>query len=315
MKEKTAIIFPGQGSQAIGMGKDLAENFKIAHQTFEQVDEILGVKLSDIMFHGPADQLTKTQHTQPALMAVSIALVRILEHEFNLKFNDLCNYSAGHSLGEYSALCASNAIDLEQTTKLLQIRSNAMAKCGEKNPGAMAAILGSEINIINQIVNQAKQQEICQVANDNSIGQVVISGSLNAVNRAIEIAKAQGIKKAIMLPVSGAFHSELMNNAKEEMKLALSNVKFSQPSVSIIANVTADLITNHQQIPDLLVNQITASVRWRETILKLEALGVERVIEIGSGKVLSGLVSRTSDKIKTINITNCQDLKVFVENN
>jgi [acyl-carrier-protein] S-malonyltransferase len=312
MKNKIAILFPGQGSQIVGMGKDLAQNFKTAREVFLLVDEILSHNLSQIMFEGPSDELTKTQNTQPALMAVSIALIKILENEFGKKFNDLCGFSAGHSLGEYSALCASNALSLEDTAKLLQIRSLAMAKCGDKNKGAMAAILGVEIDIAQSIANEASQGEVCQIANDNSVGQVVISGTQNAINRAIEIAKLKGAKRAIALPVSGAFHSDLMIEAQNEMQQALAKIVIKKPQVNIIANVSADIVKDSNDIANLLTKQITGTVRWRESMLKLESCGVEQVIEIGSGKVLCGLATRTVSNFKATSIQNCEDLKTFL---
>jgi [acyl-carrier-protein] S-malonyltransferase len=311
MKSKTAIVFPGQGSQVVGMGKDLYDNFASAREVFQKTDEILGVNLSKIMFEGPSDELTKTQNTQPALMAVSIALIQVLEKEFGKKFSDLCAFTAGHSLGEYSALCAASALTLEQTAKLLQIRGNAMAKCGEKTQGAMAAILGVEIEVAESIAREAAQGDICQVANDNSVGQVVISGSKAAIDRALEIAKAKGAKRAIALPVSGAFHSALMLDAQEEMKQALANAQVNSPSVPVVANVTAQIVTDPNQIKDLLVKQISAAVKWRETMLFMESQGIEEVIEIGSGKVLAGLVGRTCPNMKSKSIQNSQDLKDF----
>jgi [acyl-carrier-protein] S-malonyltransferase len=316
MKNKTAILFPGQGSQMVGMGKDLSQNFKTARDIFAKTDEILKYNLSQIMFEGPSDELTKTQNTQVALMSVSIALVKILENEFGKNFSDLCTFSAGHSLGEYSALCASNAISFEDTIKLLQIRGNAMAKCGQKNQGAMSAILGVEIELVKEIIQEAIQNleagEVCQIANDNSVGQVVISGSINAINKAIEIAKIKGAKRAILLPVSGAFHSQLMVEAQIEMQQALSKIIIKKPDVSIIANVSADIVKDPNDIVDLLTKQITGSVRWRESMLKIASLGVDNIIEIGSGKVLCGLATRTVSNFKTSSIQNCEDLKTFL---
>ncbi|GDX36399.1 malonyl CoA-acyl carrier protein transacylase [Alphaproteobacteria bacterium] len=315
MKKNVAIVFPGQGSQMVGMGKDLFEKFSSAKEVFNEVDEILGYKLSQIMFNGPSDELTKTQNTQPALMAVSMALIRVLEKDFAKKFSDLCSYTAGHSLGEYSALCASNSLSLKDTAHLLQIRGQAMAKCAENTKGAMSAILGVEIDIAKQIVEEAGQGEVCQIANDNSLGQIVISGSFDAVNRANEIAKTKGAKRAILLPVSGAFHSKLMSQAQDVMHQALLKTKFSNPQVPLIANVSAQVVEDYNQIIELLTQQITGSVRWRETMLKLESLGVETVIEIGSGKVLSGLVTRTCQNLKTLSIQNSEDLDNFLKNN
>lgn len=309
---KTALVFPGQGSQAVGMGKDLFENFASAREVFQKTDEILGVNLSKIMFEGPSDELTKTENTQPALMAVSIALTTVLEKEFGKKIEDICSFVAGHSLGEYSALCAAKSISPEETAKLLQVRGRAMAKCGEKTQGAMAAILGVEIEVAEEIAREAAQGDICQVANDNSVGQVVISGSKIAIDRALEIAKAKGAKRAIALPVSGAFHSSLMLDACNEMQIALEKAVIKSPLIPLVANVKADLVTDPNQIRDLLVKQITGAVRWRETMLFMAAQGVEEIIEIGSGKVLAGLVGRTCANLKSRSIQNCEDLKAFV---
>lgn len=312
MKNKTAIVFPGQGSQSIGMGKDLFEKFASAREVFEEVDDILQVNLSKIMFEGPNEELTKTENTQPALMAVSIALINTLEKEFGKKIEDLCAFVAGHSLGEYSALCASKSISLEQTAKLLQIRGRAMADCGKRSTGAMAAILGVKIEVAEEIAREAAQGEICQVANDNSVGQIVISGSKSAIDRAIVIAKSKGAKRAIALPVSGAFHSALMNDAQIEMIEALKSADIKSPNIPVIANVTADLVSDPNEIRDLLAKQITGSVRWRETMLFMESKGVEEVIEIGSGKVLSGLVGRTCSNVTSRSIRNVEDLETLI---
>lgn len=311
MKNKIAIVFPGQGSQVVGMGKDLYENFDSAKKVFKKVDEILGINLSKIMFEGPQDELTKTENTQPALMAVSVALIEVLEKDFGKKFQDLCALTAGHSLGEYSALCASKALTLEDTAKLLQIRGSEMAKCGQKTSGAMCAILGVEIEVAKEIASEASQGDICQVANDNSVGQVVLSGSKIAIERAIEIAKSKGAKRAIQLPVSGAFHSLLMKDAQEKMANALLQIDIKQPIVPLVANVSAQIAKDASEIKNLLVEQITGSVRWRETMLCFEQNGIEEVIEFGAGKVLSGLVSRTCPNLKSRSIQNSEDLKNF----
>lgn len=294
------------------MGKDLYDNFACAREVFTTVDEILGVNLSKIMFEGPSEELTKTDNAQPALMAVSIALIQVLEKEFDKKITDLCSFVAGHSLGEYSALCAAKAITLEETAKLLQIRGKAMAKCGDKTQGAMAAILGVEIQVAEEIARIASESDICQVANDNSVGQVVISGSKVAIERAIEIAKSKGAKRALALPVSGAFHSALMLEAQDEMKAALDKAEIKSPIVPLVANVTANVVNDPNEIRDLLVKQITGSVRWRETMLFMQESNVEEVVEIGSGKVLSGLVGRTCANIKSFSVQNSEDLKYFV---
>ncbi len=309
---KTALVFPGQGSQVVGMGKDLAENFSAAREVFKKVDDILSVNLSKIMFEGPSEELTKTENTQPALMAVSVALVEVLEKEFGKKITDLCSFVAGHSLGEYSALCAAKSISLEETAKLLQVRGREMAKCGEQTQGAMAAILGVEIEVAHEIAREAAQGDVCQVANDNSVGQVVISGSKSAIDRALEIAKTKGAKRAIALPVSGAFHSALMLEAQNQMKVALAKADVKSPIVPVVANVTAALVTDPNQIRDLLAQQITGSVRWRETMLFLASQGDEEIIEIGSGKVLAGLVGRTCPDVKSRSIQNSEDLRAFI---
>lgn len=312
MKNKTAIVFPGQGSQVVGMGKDLFENFATARNVFKAIDEILKVDLSKIMFEGPQEILTKTENTQPALMAVSVAIIEVLEKDFGKKFDQICSLTAGHSLGEYSALCASKALSLEDTAKLLQIRGSSMAQCGEKNAGAMCAILGVEIDIAHEIAKEASQNEVCQVANDNSVGQIVLSGSKNAIERAVEIAKSKGAKRAIILPVSGAFHSTLMLEAQEKMTNALTQIKISKPIVPIVANVSANIEVDSLNIKNLLIQQITGSVRWRETMLCFEKNGIEEVIEIGAGKVLSGLVSRTCPNLKSSSVQNVEDLKNFL---
>jgi len=312
-KNSTAIVFPGQGSQIVGMGKDLYDNFSSAKAVFDKVDEVLGYKLSQIIFTGPIEELTKTQNTQPALMALSIALLEVLEKEFGKKITDLCSVVAGHSLGEYSALCAAKSISLEDTIKLLQVRGNAMASCGEKTNGSMAAILGAEIAIVQEIVSKASQGEVCQVANDNSVGQIVISGSKTAILRAIEIAKQMGAKRAIELPVSGAFHSALMQEAEAIMRNALSATTIKTPIIPVVANVTAREVVTSEDIKELLAQQITGSVRWRETMLYLENKGITEIIEIGSGKVLSGLVGRTCQNISTKSIQNVADLDSFIK--
>ena len=308
---KTAFIFPGQGSQQVGMSKDIYDNFSYVKALFEQANDILSVDLAKITFEGPMEELTKTQYTQPALMVTSIALLKVLENEYGVSVKDKASFVAGHSLGEYSALCAAQAISFEQTVKLLGIRGSAMAKCAEKTTGAMAAIIGSETSVVQEIVEAASQGEACQIANDNSVGQIVISGSKDAIDRAIIIAKEKGIKRAIPLPVSGAFHSSLMNDAALEMKDALKDAKINVPIVPLVANVTAAQTSSPEEIKDLLIRQVTGSVRWRESLIYMEQNQVTNLVEIGSGKVLCGLAGRTCKEIATSSIQNLEDIKNY----
>ena len=317
MKNNTALVFPGQGSQKVGMGKDLFENFAVAKEVFQTVDEILKVKLSEIMFEGPNEELMQTQNAQPALMAVSMAIIRILEKEFGKKVSDLASLTAGHSLGEYSALCATKALSLEDTAKLLQVRGNAMAKCGQKTLGGMAAVIGAEVELVEEVVKLATKNSpgnICQIANDNSVGQIVISGSKAAIDAAIEIGKAKNIKRVLPLPVSGAFHSELMRDAAAEMKEILAQTEIKQPILPVVANVTAKATTNPDEIRKLLVEQVTGSVKWRQTMLFMQDFGITEIIEIGSGKVLAGLVSRTCENINSRSIQTVEEIKAFSTN-
>jgi [acyl-carrier-protein] S-malonyltransferase len=317
--QKTALVFPGQGSQMVAMGKDLFDNFAVAREVFNKVDKILvpflKTNLSEIIFNGPSEELTKTENAQPALMAVSIAIVRVIEQESGKKISDFAKFVAGHSLGEYSALCAAGAISLEDTAKLLEIRGSEMAKCGLKEQGAMAAILGAEIEVVKQIVKEVVESEpgsVCQIANDNSVGQIVISGSKSAITKAIEIAKHKGAKRAIMLPVSGAFHSRLMSDAAQHVKQALDVTLVKSPTIPLIANVVALEVNDALKIKELLVEQITGSVRWRESMIYMQNNGIEEIIEIGSGKVLSSMVGRTCANIKSSSVQNTDDIAAFL---
>ncbi|MFC1659451.1 ACP S-malonyltransferase [Pseudomonadota bacterium] len=308
-----AFIFPGQGSQTVGMGKDFYNSYSKSRAVFEEVDKILGRKLSDIIFNGPMEELTKTENAQPALMTVSIAILRALETETGENVGSLCDFVAGHSLGEYSALCASEAISLSQIAKLLEIRGNAFAEVGKKSGGSMAALIGVDIKIAEKIAEKSKKgNEICQVANDNSLGQVVISGNETAIDRSIEIAKEMGVKRAIKLPVSGAFHSELMVPAKEVMKKALDSAKIHEPTIPLIANVSANQVFTADEIRESLIQQITGRVRWRETLQHFKEAGVTEFVEIGSGKVLSGLVAKTLQEVKIVSISNVEEMKEYL---
>ncbi len=286
-----ALIFPGQGSQAVGMGKALAEAFPQARAVFDEVDAALGQKLSDVMFEGPAETLTLTANAQPALMAVSLAVVRVLEAEAGLDVAK-ARFVAGHSLGEYAALAAAGSLSVSDTARLLRIRGDAMQAAVPVGVGAMAAILGMEIDAVRDVVADAAQGEVCDAANDNGGGQVVVSGHKAAVERAITIAQERGAKRAILLPVSAPFHCSLMQPAADAMREALAKVDIKAPAAPLVANVHAVEITHPEAIREGLVAQVTGSVRWRESVAYMAGEGVTAFYELGSGKVLSGLIKR-----------------------
>ena len=290
-----AFLFPGQGAQAIGMGKDLAENFLVSKNVFEEVNDALGQDLSGLIWNGDIETLTLTENAQPALMATSIAAIKALEAE-GIKF-DQASYIAGHSLGEYSALCAAGSLSLTDTAKLLRIRGKAMQDAVPFGLGAMAAILGLDFETVSQITNLSSDDQICQAANDNDPGQVVISGHKNAVDQTIELAKDAGAKRAVLLPVSAPFHCSLMQPAADIMAKALNDIKLEDPIVPLVANVRANEQSNGDMIKDLLIEQVTGSVRWRESIEFMSSKGVSEVFEIGAGKALSGMVRRINREI------------------
>ena len=290
-----AFLFPGQGAQAIGMGKDLAENFVASKNVFEEVNDALGQDLSRLIWYGDIETLTLTENAQPALMATSIAAIKALEAE-GIKF-DQASYIAGHSLGEYSALCAAGSLSLTDTAKLLRIRGKAMQDAVPFGLGAMAAILGLDFETVSQITNSSSNDQICQAANDNDPGQVVISGHKNAVEQTIELAKDAGAKRAVLLPVSAPFHCSLMQPAADIMAKALNDIKLEDPIVPLVANVRANEQNNGDMIKDLLIEQVTGSVRWRESIEFMSSKGVSEVFEIGAGKALSGMVRRINREI------------------
>ena len=311
---KRAFIFPGQGSQTVGMGKDLSENFAIARETFEEVNDALGLDLTKIMFEGPEEQLNLTEFTQPALMAVSIALVRILRKEGGIGVNkDTALCVAGHSLGEYSALKAVGALSLSDTAKLLQIRGQAMQSAVPVGQGAMAAILGLDFDQVNDLVRTHNGEGVCEAANDNAPGQIVISGHAAAVEAIAARASEAGARKAVMLPVSAPFHCRLMAPAAQRMSVALADTVIHPPRIPIIANVTATLEDDPNRLRQLLVEQITERVRWRESVAAMVDAGVEEVVELGSGKVLCGLVKRINRDIVTHNAGTVEEMTALIE--
>jgi len=290
-----AFTFPGQGSQAVGMGKALAETFPAARAVFDEVDDALGEKLSTVIWEGPADALQLTENTQPALMAMSLATLRVLETEAGIDLARDAAFVAGHSLGEYSALAAARSLSIADTARLLRIRGTAMQKATPVGVGAMAALLGLDYDTAVAVANEAAQGEVCQAANDNGGGQVVVSGDKAAVERAVEIAKAKGARRAMLLQVSAPFHCSLMQPAADAMAEALGKVTVNKPLVPVVANMLASPITDPDEIRKRLVEQVTGTVRWRESIAYMAAQGVTHFLEIGSGKVLTGLVKRIAD--------------------
>jgi [acyl-carrier-protein] S-malonyltransferase len=308
---KTAFVFPGQGSQAVGMGKALAEAFAPAQAVFDEVDAALGQKLSALMFDGPMDELTLTANAQPALMAVSMAAMRVLEAEAGVSLKTHAACVAGHSLGEYSALAAAGALSIADAARLLRIRGNAMQAAVPVGVGAMAAVLGMEFDAVKEVAEAAAQGDICGAANDNGGGQVVVSGHKAAVERAISIAQERGARRAMLLPVSAPFHCALMQPAADAMAQALANVTVNAPAVPVVANVTAGYVSDPATIRDLLVRQVTGTVRWRESVAFMAGEGVSRFVEVGSGKVLAGLIRRIADGAATLSVGSPADVDAF----
>jgi [acyl-carrier-protein] S-malonyltransferase len=306
-----AFVFPGQGSQAVGMGKALAEAFAPARAVFEEVDAALGEKLTAIMWQGPADRLTLTENAQPALMAVSLAAMRVLEAEAGLDLARDAQFVAGHSLGEYSALAAAGAFTVSDCARLLRIRGRAMQQAVPVGTGAMAALLGLSFEDAVAAAAEAAQGEVCQAANDNGGGQVVVSGNKAAVERAVEIAKAKGARRAMLLPVSAPFHCALMQPAADAMAEALAKTNVKPPVVPVVANVLAKPIGNPAEIVRRLVEQVTGTVRWRECVACMAGAGVTRFYEVGAGKVLTGLLKRIAEGATGIAIGTPDDVAAF----
>jgi [acyl-carrier-protein] S-malonyltransferase len=306
-----AFTFPGQGSQAVGMGKALADAFPAARDVFQEVDEALGEPLSTIMWEGPADRLTLTENAQPALMAVSLAAMRVLEGEAGVDLARDAAFVAGHSLGEYSALAAAGALTLSDTARLLRVRGRAMQEAVAPGAGAMAALLGLEFDAVSEIAAEAAHGQVCQAANDNGGGQVVVSGDKDAVERAVEIAKAKGAKRAMMLPVSAPFHCALMRPAADVMADALAKVVMRPPAVPLVANVVARTVTEPGEIVRRLVEQVTGTVRWRESVAFMAQAGVTTFYEVGAGKVLTGLVKRIAQGASGSAVGTPEDVAAF----
>ena len=307
-----AFIFPGQGSQAVGMGQDLAESFVEAREVFEEVNESLGQNLSKMMFEGDESDLNMTENTQPALMAVSMAVVQVLKKQGGIDFKNAITCVAGHSLGEYSALTAVESFSISTSARLLKLRGQAMQKAVPVGVGSMAAILGLSFEEVEQIASDAAQGEVCAAANDNSVGQVVVSGHKAAVERAVALATEHGAKRAVILPVSAPFHCSLMQPAADAMRDALSNTDIKAPLVPVMANVTAALTQDGDEIRNLLVEQVTGMVRWRESVMAMKAQGIESMVELGAGKVLCGLVRRIDKDISCSNAGTPEEIETLI---
>ncbi|GAA0580224.1 ACP S-malonyltransferase [Craurococcus roseus] len=314
-----AFVFPGQGSQATGMGRDLAAAFPIARETFQEADEALKQKLSRLMFEGPPEELTLTANAQPALMAHSVAVLRVLEREGGFDLASRVALVAGHSLGEYSALTAARAFSLPTAARLLRLRGEAMQRATPPGTGAMAALLGAEAEQALAICAEAAtdpetgEREVVEVANDNGGGQVVVSGAKAAVERAVEAAKAAGVKRAMLLPVSAPFHCALMSPAADAMAEALEDAGIARPVVPVVANVSADKATDPAEIRGLLVKQVTATVRWRECVAAMVAMGCDRFAELGAGKVLTGLMKRNAPDAQAAAVGTPADVEAFLK--
>lgn len=309
---KLAFTFPGQGSQTVGMGKDLAEASASARSVFEEVDDALSQNLSRLMWEGSMDELTLTANTQPALMACSLAVMRVLSHDFDVDVS-AASYVAGHSLGEYSALCAAGSLSLAETAKLLRLRGEAMQKAVAVGEGAMAALLGADLDVADKAVIAGAKYGVCQIANDNANGQVVISGAKAAVDAAIEAANELGVRKAVLLPVSAPFHCELMSPAAEAMADALADANLKMPVVPVVNNVTAGPVSDPAQLKADLVTQVTGRVRWRESVTWMAADGVETFAEPGTGKVLTGMLRRIVKGVEGVALSTPEALEKFTE--
>lgn len=307
-----AFVFPGQGSQAVGMGQALAEAFPTARHTFQEVDEALQQHLTRLMFEGPEADLTLTENAQPALMAVSLAVTRVLVEQGGRDLAGMGSHVAGHSLGEYTALAATGALDLPATARLLRTRGRAMQEAVPVGEGAMAALMGLDPDTVRAITEEAAQGAVCAPANDNAPGQVVVSGHAAAVERAIELAKSRGAKRAVKLQVSAPFHCSLMQPAADRMAEALAEATIRAPALPVVSNVTAESYTEPTEIRERLVEQVTHPVRWRESMLYLRERGVESLVELGAGKVLGGLARRIDRGFQAVSIGEPKDVEAFL---
>jgi [acyl-carrier-protein] S-malonyltransferase len=308
-----AFVFPGQGSQAVGMGRELAAAFVAAREVFEEVDEALKQSLSRLMFEGPEADLTLTENAQPALMAVSLAVMRVLERDGGLELQRHVAFVAGHSLGEYSALAAARAFTLADAARLLKRRGQAMQRAVPVGVGAMAALLGLDLDAARAVAEEAAQGEVCAAANDNGAGQIVLSGHKTAVERAVALAAERGAKRSIMLPVSAPFHCPLMAPAAREMEEALAEVPLAEPYVPLVANITAAAVREPDEIRRLLVEQVTGLVRWRESVLYMKEQGVHELVELGAGRVLSGLAKRIDRELATSSLGAPAEIEAFLK--
>jgi [acyl-carrier-protein] S-malonyltransferase len=308
-----AFVFPGQGSQAVGMGRDVAEAFACAREVFEEIDEALGQNLSRLMFEGPDEDLVLTENAQPAIMAVSMAVMQVLKTEGGIDLSATASFVSGHSLGEYSALAAAGCFSITDTAGLLKTRGRAMQEAVPVGQGAMAALMGLDLDDVLAIAADASQDGVCAAANDNAPGQVVVSGDTAAVERAIEMAKEKGAKRAILLPVSAPFHCSLMAPAAEVMAEALAAVTMQPVSVPLIANVTADVVADPADIRSLLVDQVTGMVRWRECVLTMKNEGVDSLVEVGGGKVLAGLTRRIDKELNAVSVGTPDTIEEFLK--
>ena len=306
-----SLVFPGQGSQYVGMGKDLFDSFPEIKVIFEEVNDALDQNLSRLIFDGPDDELILTENAQPAIMTIGIAIIEILNSR-GFSVDKISNISAGHSLGEYTSLTALNSLSLTDTAKLLRLRGKAMQNSFPSGEGSMAAILGLDIDEVRETINSSEIKNVCQIANDNAPGQIVISGEINAVNDIIDLLKVKGVKKAIKLPVSAPFHCDLMNDAKEIMKNELMSIVLNKPIIPIIQNTTVNATEDTEEIKSNLVNQVTATVRWRETMEKFKELGVDSIIEVGAGNVLTNLAKRSAPNLQRFTLNSKESLENFM---